>query len=234
MGGVMDSLLTGMFAQPPGMNVTLADFLLRLLVAYLAGQAIGWFYGWSHGVLSYSQNLVQSLVLLSMVVCVIMGVVGDSLARAFGLAAALAIVRFRTPVKDSRDTTFLFLAVAVGMAAGAGQLSIALASTAIIGSVALFLHWTAFGTRSQEQGMLRFQLMSGDEGRDDVIAILRKHCRSFELTAARLARADGPEELVYDVNLRKQQAGDRLVRELTASGRVQGVSLLPAARVGES
>jgi len=144
----MDSLLTGMFAQPPGMNVTLADFLLRLLVAYLAGQAIGWFYGWSHGVLSYSQNLVQSLVLLSMVVCVIMGVVGDSLARAFGLAAALAIVRFRTPVKDSRDTTFLFLSVAVGMAAGAGQLSIALASTAIIGSVALFLHWTAFGTRS--------------------------------------------------------------------------------------
>ena len=82
----MDSLLTGMFAQPPGMHVTLSDFLLRLLVAYLAGQAIGWFYAWSHGVLSYSQNLVQSLVLLSMVVCVIMGVVGDSLARAFGLA----------------------------------------------------------------------------------------------------------------------------------------------------
>ena len=80
----MDSLLTGMFAQPPGMHVTLSDFLLRLLVAYLAGQAIGWFYAWSHGVLSYSQNLVQSLVLLSMVVCVIMGVVGDSLARAFG------------------------------------------------------------------------------------------------------------------------------------------------------
>ena len=230
----MDSLLTGMFAQPPGMNVTLADFLLRLLVAYLAGQAIGWFYGWSHGVLSYSQNLVQSLVLLSMVVCVIMGVVGDSLSRAFGLAAALAIVRFRTPIKDTRDTTFLFLAVAVGMAAGAGQLSIALASTAIIGSTALYLHWTAFGTRSQEQGLLRFQFLGGEEGRDDVIAILRKHCRSFQLTASRLARLDGPEELVYDVNLRKEYEGDKLVRELTATGRVQGVSLLPAARIGES
>lgn len=230
----MDGLLTGMFAQPPGMNVTLSDFLLRLLVAYLAGQAIGWFYAWSHGVLSYSQNLVQSLVLLSMVVCVIMGVVGDSLARAFGLAAALAIVRFRTPIKDTRDTTFLFLSVAVGMAAGAGQLSIALASTAVIGMTALYLHWTAFGTRSAEQGMLRFQFLGGDQGRDEMAAILRKHCRTFELTASRLARVDGPEELVYDVNLRQEDKGDLLVRELVATGQIQGVSLLPAARIGES
>ena len=230
----MDGLLTGMFAQPPGMNVTLSDFLLRLLVAYLAGQAIGWFYGWSHGVLSYSQNLVQSLVLLSMVVCVIMGVVGDSLARAFGLAAALAIVRFRTPIKDTRDTTFLFLSVAVGMAAGAGQLSIALASTAVIGSTALYLHWTAFGTRNTEQGMLRFQFVGDDDGREAMAGILRRHCRTFQLTASRLARQGGPEELVYDVNLRKEQEGDRLVRELVATGHVQGVSLLPAARIGES
>jgi uncharacterized membrane protein YhiD involved in acid resistance len=230
----MDGLLTGMFAQPPGMNVALSDFLLRLLVAYLAGQAIGWFYGWSHGVLSYSQNLVQSFVLLAMVVCVIMGVVGDSLSRAFGLAAALAIVRFRTPIKDTRDTTFLFLSVAVGMAAGAGQLSIALASTGVIGMTALYLHWTAYGTRNTEQGMLRLQFLGGDEGREEMATILRKHCRTFQLTASRLARLDGPEELVYDVNLRQELQGDKLVRELVATGRIQGVSLLPAARIGES
>ncbi|MCB9684366.1 MAG: DUF4956 domain-containing protein [Alphaproteobacteria bacterium] len=42
------------------------------------------------------------------------------LARAFGLGAALAIVRFRTPVKDARDAVFLFLSVAIGMASGSG------------------------------------------------------------------------------------------------------------------
>ncbi|MEZ4235640.1 MAG: DUF4956 domain-containing protein [Myxococcota bacterium] len=126
----------------------MGDLLLRLLVAWLAGQAIGWFYSWSHGVLSYSQNFVQAQVLLSMVVCVIMAVVGDSLARAFGLGAALAIVRFRTPVKDARDTVFLFLSVAVGMASGTGMLGIALAGTAVMGVTSLFLNWSAFGTRS--------------------------------------------------------------------------------------
>lgn len=230
----MDAVLTGLFAQPPGASVPLADFLLRLLVAWLAGQAIGWFYAWSHGILSYSQNLVQSLVMLSMVVCVIMGVVGDSLARAFGLAAALAIVRFRTPIKDTRDTTFLFLSVAVGMAAGAGQLAIAMVGTLVIGTTSVLLHYTSFGSRSTEQGMLRFQLTGGAAARDQVLPILREHCRSFTLAASRLSDADGPEELVYDLNLKRELDGDQLVRALAATGFVRGVSLLPAARVGES
>jgi len=230
----MDGVLTTLFAQPPGANIVLSDFLLRLLVAYLAGQAIGWFYSWSHGVLSYSQNFVQSLVMLSMIVCVIMGVVGDSLARAFGLAAALAIVRFRTPVKDARDTTFLFLSVATGMAAGAGQLSIAMASTVLIGMTALWMHWTGFGTRSQAEGMLRFRFTGDDDIREQVIAIIKSHTRGFQLTAARVSGPGGPEELVYDVNLRKVSEGQKLVRELTATGAVTGVALLPQARAGES
>jgi uncharacterized membrane protein YhiD involved in acid resistance len=230
----VDGILTTLFSEPPGNTLLVSDFLLRLLVAWLAGQAIGWFYSWSHGVLSYSQNFVQSLVLLCMVVCVIMGVVGDSLARAFGLGAALAIVRFRTPVKDSRDTTFLFLSVAVGMAAGSGMLAVAMAGTALIGLAGLFLHWTAYGTRSNEQGMLRLHFLGGDDMRNELATVLRRHCRTFQLAAARQSRADGPEELVYDVNLRDDGKGDALVRELVAMGGISGVSLLPQARVGES
>lgn len=230
----MDGILTTMFAEPPGGGVPVSDFVLRLLVAWLAGQAVGWFYSWSHGVLSYSQNFVQSIVMLSMVVSVIMGVVGDSLARAFGLGAALAIVRFRTPVKDSRDTTFLFLAVAVGMAAGSGMLAIALSAAAMIGLGSLFLHWTAFGTRSTEQGMLRLHYQGDDEGRTAIPEILRTYCRTFQLAAVRQGRPDGPEEFVYDVNLRDEGKGDVLVRELIEMTGVSGVSLLPQARIGES
>jgi hypothetical protein len=230
----VDGVLTTMFVQPPGAEIALGDFLLRLLVAWLAGQAIGWFYSWSHGVLSYSQNFVQAQVLLSMVVCVIMCVVGDSLARAFGLGAALAIVRFRTPVKDARDTVFLFLSVAVGMASGAGMLGVAMAATVVMGATAMYLHWTGFGSRSGEEGVLRLHFLGDDDQRTALMPPLRRHCLSFQLAAARMARAGGPEELVYDVNLRDVTAGDALVRELVAVAGVTGVSLLPQARVGES
>lgn len=230
----MDGVLTSLFATAPGAEVGVGDFLLRLLVAWLAGQAIGWFYSWSHGVLSYSQNFVQSQVLLAMVVCVIMCVVGDSLARAFGLGAALAIVRFRTPVKDARDTVFLFLSVAVGMAAGTGMLGLAMAGTVVVGLTSMYLHWTAFGTRSGEEGVLRFQYAGGDTERTAIIELLRRHCRSFQLSAARMGKQGGPEELVYDVNLRDLGAGAQLVRELVGTAGVSGVSLLPQARVGEA
>lgn len=230
----MDSVLTSLFTQAPGVEVSVADFLLRLLVAWLAGQAVGWFYSWSHGVLSYSQNFVQAQVLLSMVVCVVMCVVGDSLARAFGLGAALAIVRFRTPVKDARDTVFLFLSVAIGMAAGAGMVGIALTATAVVGITSMFLNWTAFGTRSSEEGVLRFHYAGGEGERSALDTMLRRHCRSFQLSAARVARLGGPEELVYDVNLRNLSAGAELVRDLIGVAGVSGVSLLPQARVGES
>lgn len=230
----MDGVLGGLFLQGPGAEVTTGDLLLRLLVAWLTAQAVGWFYAWSHGTLSYSQSFVQSLVLLAMVVTVIMAVVGDSLARAFGLGAALAIVRFRTPVKDSRDTTFLFLSVAIGMAAGAGMIGIAMVGTVVIGFAGLFLHWTAFGSRSTDDGLLRLHFLGDDAGRDALVTVIRRHCRSFQLAAARASRPGAPEELVYDVSLRDTRAGEALVRELVGTDGVSGVSLLPHARAGEA
>ncbi len=229
----MDSILTGMFSASPGGEVPLEEFALRLLVAFLVGQAIGWTYSRSHGVLSYSQNFVQSLVLLAMVVCVIMSVVGDSLARAFGLGAALAIVRFRTPVKDSRDTTFLFLSVAVGMAAGAGQLALAAIGAAATSGVAMWLHRTAYGVRSQAEGILRFRFQGTDDQRETIASILREHCQVFRLSGARSGKPGDPEELAYDVDLRKPEHGDRLIRDLTATGAITGITLLAQARLGE-
>lgn len=230
----MDSVVASLFASAPGESVGLSDFLLRLLVAWLAGQAIGWFYSWSHGSLSYSQNFVQSIVLLAMVVCLIMSVVGDSLARAFGLGAALAIVRFRTPVKDARDTVFLFLAVAVGMATGTGMLGIAMAATAVVGVAALYLNATAFGTRSGEDGVVRLQFQGDDAGHEAIARTLQAHCRSWQLAAARVSRPGGPEERMYDIALADPNRGDQLVRDLVGIVGVSGVSLLPQARVGEA
>lgn len=227
----MDAWMIGGLLAGDGAATPLPAIALRLLVAYLCGSAFGFVYSRTHGALSYSQNFVQSLVLLAMVVCVIMGVVGDSLTRAFGLAAALAVVRFRTPVKDARDTTFLFIGVAVGMACGAGQLLFAAVVTAILGLATLWLDWTRFGTRSESDGILRFRYQGDDDGRMKAAELIRRHSKVFRLTGARAASAGGPEELVYDVDV---QDGEALVRELVAMPGVSGVTLLPHARVGEA
>lgn len=215
-------------------TITPDVLLLRMLVSGLCGWLLGWAYARTHGALSYSQTFVQSLVLLSIIVCVVMGIVGDSLSRAFGLAAALAVVRFRTPVKDARDTTFLFMGVASGMAAGAGQLLYAGVATALLVGVVFFLEGTAFGSRADAEGILRFRYHGEEDGRAQLTQVLKKHARFFQLTGARSAGPGEPEELVYDIDLLSDEASGALVRELANMEHVSAVTLLPSARIGEA
>jgi len=226
---MVGGLLTGNTVAQPALDVV----LLQMLVSGLCASAVGWAYTRTHGALSYSQNFVQSLVMLSMVVTVIMGVVGDSLTRAFGLAAALAVVRFRTPVKDARDTTFLFTAVAAGMASGAGQIAFAAVTTAAMVAVTFVLEWTAFGSRSIAEGVLRFRFAGDEAQREAVASVLRQHSRHFRLSGARKGGSDAAEELVYDIDVRSDDASQALVADLSALDAVSAVALLPYARVGE-
>lgn len=230
----METWMMGGFLASEAAGPVAVDVLaLRMLVAFLCAWGMGFAYIRTHGALSYSQNFVQSLVLLSMIVTVIMGIVGDSLSRAFGLAAALAVVRFRTPVKDARDTTFLFMAVAAGMASGAGQLGFAAVATVLLVFAVYFLEATSYGSRVDAEGVLRFRYGGAEEERAAVDDILKRHARFYRLTGARSNGPNQPEELVYDVDLRSDLASAQLVRELSVIEHVTAVTLLPTARIGE-
>jgi Domain of unknown function (DUF4956) len=67
----------------------------------------------------------QAQVLLCMAGALMMILIGNSIARAFGIAGAASIIRFRTPVEDPRDITVLFILMALGMAAGVGAFGVA-------------------------------------------------------------------------------------------------------------
>jgi anti-anti-sigma factor len=67
----------------------------------------------------------QAQVLLCVSGAMMMIIIGNNLARAFGIAGAASIIRFRTPVEDARDITVLFLLMGLGMAAGLGALAVA-------------------------------------------------------------------------------------------------------------
>lgn len=101
---------------------------------------VAWLYIWTHRGVSYSAAMSQSIVVLSLIVALLMLVVGNSVARAFGLFGALSLIRFRTPVKDSRDTVYLFFSVAVGIAAGTQNLGAALVGTLVVGVILVYMY----------------------------------------------------------------------------------------------
>ena len=77
---------------------------------------------------------MSSLVTLAMITAVVIMAIGNNLARAFGLVGAMSIIRFRTAVKDTQDLVFIFLALAMGSAAGVGFHRLAVVATLVVGA----------------------------------------------------------------------------------------------------
>ena len=83
-------------------------------------------------------------------------VIGNNLARAFGLVGALSIIRFRTAIKDTVDIVYIFLGLAIGMAAGVGYHKAAIAGTVMIGLILILFSKSNFRYFRSNQYILQF------------------------------------------------------------------------------
>ena len=134
----MDILLDFLTLPP---LVTLGADALRVLLSFVLGVFVVNIYVWTHAKVP-QKSFTDTLIILCMLISVVMVIIGDSIARAFSLVGALSIIRFRTAIQDPRDIGFVFYALAVGMAVGAGNPSVAILAAFLIGIIILCMyHW---------------------------------------------------------------------------------------------
>ena len=123
-----------------------SEILINLIIAFFLGFIISLVYKKTHKGLSYSQSFVLTNIFVCVIVSMVIMVIGNNLARAFALVGALSIIRFRTVVKDTKDTAFIFWSLAAGMASGTGSYFLAISGTAVISMIALVLYYTNYGS----------------------------------------------------------------------------------------
>lgn len=204
-------------------SVPLATVVADQLLAFVLGTFVAWLYQRTHRGLSYSRNMVHSLVLLCMIVSLVMLVVGDSVARAFGLVGALAIIRFRTVVRDARDTTFIFLALVIGIAVGVHQYATAIAGAVLIGATGALLQATNFAARHADTGIL---LVQGDADLGTRLGrVIREFCRSHEALSSRTDDLDGASEFTWRIRMYRPGDQDLLLRAVRQLPGATGVSI---------
>ncbi len=112
-------------------NLTLTDVVLNIVMAAVIGFLIFFSYYISHRGTIYSKKFNVSLVVLTVLTGTVMTVIGNNIALSLGMVGALSIVRFRTAVKDSRDTIYIFWTVIVGICCGVGDYVVAAVGSAI-------------------------------------------------------------------------------------------------------
>ena len=130
-------------------ELSLETILMRLIVAAVIACFIFISYHISHGGSIYSKKFNVSLVVLALITTTVMIVIGNNLAMSLGMVGALSIVRFRTAIKDSRDTVYIFWTIAVGICCGAGDYLVA-----SLGSAFIFLVILLFGRIRNDSRML--------------------------------------------------------------------------------
>ncbi len=209
-----------------GMAPTVETLLLSLLLAFILGQLIAWAYCWTHSGLSYSRSFTQSLILISMVAALVMAVIGNNIITAFGLIGALAIIRFRNVLKDTRDTVFVFLALVQGMAVGSERYATAVVGTLAMLVVLFYMNWTDFGSRGHFDAYLRFSLPLDSQTPADFAGVLKRYCRATRQLSVQQNMHNRMTHCTFQVRLRDAGRGHDLVSTLEGLEGVQDVSLV--------
>lgn len=209
------------------LSATLAydQAVIGLALAFVLGQVAAWLYVYTHVGLSYSRAFVQSIIILTVVLSMGMMVIGNNIAIAFGLIGALAVIRFRNILKDTRDTAFIFFTLIVGLATGTGRYRIAVLGTIAFSLVVLYLHWTQFGSRDTSDAFIRFRLDLSRIAPDSIQGALNRYCRSTNLVSQRYPES-GDGEVAYRLVLHNPRRSDEFVEHIRQLAGVSQVSFV--------
>jgi hypothetical protein len=211
---------------PQDASVRTDVVLVQLAASFGFGCLVAAIYYFTHRRTSSSSSsgMMATLVLLTMLICVVTIVIGNNSARAFSLVGALAIIRFRTIVEDTRDTAFVIFAVAEGMAVGSGYVTLPLVLAPLI-AVAAYLFRHRETAVSDLDHTLVIRLGVGQDPQSRLQNAFTKHLDGMRLLAVTTARQGAAMEYQYAVRLHQEHSAVALVAELNGLEGVQNVEL---------
>jgi len=204
---------------------TMGRLTLRLLLAAILGAALA--YRPRKKILALKRNpyVSQTQILLAIVAAALMIIVGDNAARAFGIFAAVSLVRFRTNIRDPKEITVLLISLALGLASGVGRWDLALVLAIFSLIVLWMLEWREpeLVFRSMELKVTTTNVVSTQKALRDVF---KSHGFDKELRAVdREATEESPGSIMYSVDVSPTVSTDELSADILAidGQNVQGI-----------
>ncbi|GAK40399.1 DUF4956 domain-containing protein [Paenibacillus urinalis] len=195
---MLDSLLNA--ATDTTTELTFMSTVLSILIAILLGGIISLTY-MKTNTNGYTQSFSLTMVILPAIVAIIILLIGSNIARAFSLAGAFSIIRFRSAPGDPKDIAFVLFTMAAGLACGVGAFGYAVLFTLILCILMFVLSKFNFGARKTLQRTLKITIpenLSYDDAFDEVF---QKYNVQYELKKIRTTELGSLYELVYGVTM---------------------------------
>ena len=209
-------------------NYSITEVVINSLVAFILSMVIAYTYKNTHQGLSYSQSFVLTIIFITIIIGFVMMVIGNSLTRAFALVGALSIIRFRTVVKDTKDTAYIFLALGVGMAAGTANYFIALYATVFMCAIAWVLYKFNFGVQRSSDFILRFYFDKTTASEDGYVGYINSHSDNNALLHMEPSGDNKKLYMTFDISLKEEIEMNSFLAEFSKLDGISEVVLVSA------
>jgi len=206
---------------------TLLTVFSSLVLSALAGWAVAFIYRRSRRSVDVISSFPPTLVLLSILIAMVTQVIGDNLARAFGLVGALSIVRFRTVVRDTQDTAYVIFVVVVGMAVGAHHPWVAALGLVVVGIVAALMRRRAGAAPDAQPAFHLHVRVPIGYNTETLVKTIDEFIQGIDLLSICTAKSGVSLDVSYETRLRPGASPNELVRALN---RVEGVQNVEVQR----
>ncbi|MBU0677829.1 MAG: DUF4956 domain-containing protein [Verrucomicrobia bacterium] len=193
---------------------TLWEAVISVGLAFVLSLIIGYIYRITHRGTSYSQAYVQTMVMMSFTVAVIMLIIGSNIARAFSLVGALSIIRFRNAMKETRDVGFIFLAMAIGMACRTRFYVLAVVFTVFACFAIYAMFRLDIGAQKKSEVLLKVQLPAAEDYESVFHEVFYRFLDESSLIAVETVREGMFNELIYSVQFRKGVSRQEFLDEI--------------------
>ncbi|CAM4025856.1 DUF4956 domain-containing protein [Catellicoccus marimammalium] len=168
-----------------------------LLFTVLVAAIIFFTYRYTYIGVMYNRKFNVSLVMLCVITAMVMIVIGSNIALSLGMVGALSIVRFRTAIKDSRDTMYIFWSICAGICCGTQSYMIALIGTIFLALIAIFFSFGKFGYESRYVLIIR----ATRNHEEEIMQTIFQTFKDSQMKAKNTR--ENQLELVYQIQLKR-------------------------------
>mgnify|MGYP003684618707 CR=1 FL=1 len=206
-------------------NLSSLEIGFRVLLSLFLGLLVSIIFKKTSANESRHSQISKAIIFCPPIIATALMALGHSIATAFGLFAALSIIRFRTPVKDIREMVYIFFSVSIGICLGIGAIKISLISVSII-CIFLILE-SIYNSKKSTVGIYNLRLYLKAEFFKDykkkIDELLLKSTKNYKLVEVRTSSAE-VVEVVYTLTPSSLEDIPQLINDLQGPEEVVDVN----------
>lgn len=195
-------------------SINFYDTLVMISFSFISGLIISFTYMKTYPNGNYSQNFALTMILLPLVISLIIMLIGSDIARAFSLAGAFSIIRFRSSPGEPKDIGFVLFSLSAGLAAGVGARGYTIAFTLVLCLIMFVLFKLNYAKPKKTKQLLKIVIPEDVDYQEEFSELFSNFGITYSLMKVKTTSLGSLYQLYYEIDLSEDTSVKDLMNEI--------------------